>query len=227
MTVSECCTVPRTYDHRLINSQSPFPQTSSSRPKMSGPSAEEMEAKRQEVSRHNADARPHLNVQMIASFKDIAAAMTRCVSIIEDYTRLSPSSLPGLMPIHQNISTLSASDIANAIGGTSFGLNAMSPEAEVKKRKPREKKIKDPNAPKRPPSAYILFQNEVRDKVRAENPGKAYKEILAVISEQWKKLPDAEKKVYESAYSDAQSSFRVQDDAYKAGQVRGAIFMLW
>jgi hypothetical protein len=158
---------------------------------------------------------------MIASFKDIAAAMTRCVSIIEDYTRLSPSSLPGLMPIHQNLPTLSASDIANAIGGTSFAsLNAMEPEAEVKKRKPREKKIKDPNAPKRPPSAYILFQNEVRDKVRAANPGKAYKEILAVISEQWRKLPEAEKKIYEAAYSDAQSSFRTQDDAYKAGQVR-------
>ena len=188
---------------------------------MSGPSAEEMEAKRQEVSSFpSSPLRRLVDAQMIASFKDIAAAMTRCVSIIEDYTRLSPSSLPGLMPIHQNISTLSASDIANAIGGTSFAsLNTISPEAEVKKRKPREKKIRDPNAPKRPPSAYILFQNEVRDKVRAANPDKPYKEILAVISEQWKKLPDTEKKIYESAYSDAQTTFKKNDDVYKAGQV--------
>ena len=101
--------------------------------------------------------------------------MKRCVSIIDDYTRLSPSSLPA--PV------VKASPVP-------------MPSGEVKKeRKQRTTKPKDPNAPKRPPSAYILFQNDVRDGLRKSNPEMAYKDLLGVISQKWKDLPENQKKV--------------------------------
>mgnify|MGYP002718886503 CR=1 FL=1 len=135
---------------------------------------------------------------MIASFKDIASAMTRCVQIIEDYTRLSPNSLTAsslsgnIDPALVNLpTTLSAfANVQNA-------MSAAAPAAEEtgKKRAKKEKKPRDPDAPKRPPSAYILFQNDVRDKIRQDNPGMAYKDVLAVISDKWKHLPDASRKV--------------------------------
>lgn len=63
-----------------------------------------------------------------------------------------------------------------------------------KKRK-REKKVKDPNAPKAPPSAYIMFQNDVRNRVRAEHPGVQYKELMGLISKQWNALTQDKKQV--------------------------------
>ncbi|KAF9899521.1 hypothetical protein BX616_002971 [Lobosporangium transversale] len=43
---------------------------------------------------------------------------------------------------------------------------------EVKKRKRKAKK--DPNAPKNPMSAYLLFCEEWREKVKAQNPDSSF-----------------------------------------------------
>ncbi|WOO82589.1 Non-histone chromosomal protein 6 [Vanrija pseudolonga] len=151
-------------------------------------SYEEMEAKRQE---------------MVASFKEIASAMTRCVAIIEDYARLSPS-------------TLTTTAALAAVENGALALGALEAVAGGKKQRvKKEKKPKDPNAPKRPPSAYLLFQNDVRESIRQANPGMPYKEILSVIANRWKDLSDSQRKVYEDAYNDATTQFRAADEAYK------------
>lgn len=54
----------------------------------------------------------------------------------------------------------------------------------------------DPNRPKRPASAYLIFQNEVRRDMQAAYPDRPYHEILGKISERWNQLTDAEKKHY-------------------------------
>lgn len=66
---------------------------------------------------------------------------------------------------------------------------------EVGKRRKREKKIKDPNAPKAPPSAYILFQNEIRNVVREANPTIQYRDLMGLISKQWGNLTSDKKQV--------------------------------
>ena len=43
-------------------------------------------------------------------------------------------------------------------------------EAPAKKTKAKKKK-KDPNAPKRPTSAYFFYAGDVRQGIRDENPG--------------------------------------------------------
>lgn len=59
----------------------------------------------------------------------------------------------------------------------------------------KEKKEKDPNAPKRPPSAYIEYQNSVREDFRKQYSDLPYSEVLKKIGLVWQGMTDAEKKV--------------------------------
>jgi hypothetical protein len=69
-------------------------------------------------------------------------------------------------------------------------------EAKGKKEKDASKK-KDKNAPKRGSSAFIIFGNDIRAKIKQENPDASFGEIGKLISEKWKALSDAEKAPYE------------------------------
>jgi HMG (high mobility group) box len=80
---------------------------------------------------------------------------------------------------------------------------AVNGDGKKRKRQVKEKKPKDPNAPKRPPSAYLLYQNQVRKDVQAANPGIPYTEILGHISKAWAQLSEEEKTVCDSVRLDA------------------------
>ncbi|MBN3305407.1 SSRP1 protein, partial [Amia calva] len=71
-------------------------------------------------------------------------------------------------------------------------------EKEKKERKPRKKegkKQKDAGAPKRPLSAYMLWLNASREKIRAEHPGISITEISKKAGEMWKGLGKDRKEV--------------------------------
>lgn len=51
----------------------------------------------------------------------------------------------------------------------------------------------DPNAPKKPMGAYFLFQNEMRSKVKDENPDMKVTDVSKHIGELWKGMSDKEK----------------------------------
>jgi len=68
-------------------------------------------------------------------------------------------------------------------------------EDEGPKKRKRNAKPKDPNAPRRPASAYILFQNEVRKELKERYPTLNNSELLVKISEMWKQMSDEEKAV--------------------------------
>ena len=71
---------------------------------------------------------------------------------------------------------------------------ALSPEdGDASKKRKRPVKPKDPNAPKRPASSYILFQNEVRKELKERHPDLTNADLLALISEQWKSMSDEQK----------------------------------
>ncbi|KAI0034399.1 high mobility group box domain-containing protein, partial [Vararia minispora EC-137] len=57
----------------------------------------------------------------------------------------------------------------------------------------KARKVKDPNAPRRPASSYILFQNDVRPSLRETFPGLTHTELMTRVSKLWAELP-AEKK---------------------------------
>lgn len=59
----------------------------------------------------------------------------------------------------------------------------------------RPRKPKDPNAPKRPASSYLLFQNEIRQDLKAKNPNMPNNELLGLIAKMWKDMSRDEKDV--------------------------------
>ncbi|OQV21802.1 FACT complex subunit SSRP1 [Hypsibius exemplaris] len=62
-----------------------------------------------------------------------------------------------------------------------------------KKRKKEGKKDKDPNMPKRPLSAYMIWLNEARDKIKADFPGISVVDISKKAGELWKQVTDHKK----------------------------------
>jgi hypothetical protein len=68
------------------------------------------------------------------------------------------------------------------------------PEPEDGRRR-RKKKVREEGQPKRPPSAYLFFQNEVRSQLKAAHPFTPHHELLGMISKQWSTMTPEQKKV--------------------------------
>jgi len=61
-----------------------------------------------------------------------------------------------------------------------------------------KKAAKDPNAPKRPMSSYMMFVKENRSRIVAENPDCKQTQILSIAGAEWKELTDADKQKYDA-----------------------------
>lgn len=70
----------------------------------------------------------------------------------------------------------------------------MPKEVKPKAAKPA-KKEKDPNAPKRPLSAYMYFSSDMRNSVKDQNPDATFGELGKILGAKWKEMDDDEKKV--------------------------------
>ena len=81
--------------------------------------------------------------------------------------------------------------------------------------KVNQKPIKDPNAPKKPLSAYFLFSQEERLKVKAENPDYSITEVAKELGRRWATLNPALKTSYEQRYQDARKVYDQEMNHYK------------
>ena len=81
--------------------------------------------------------------------------------------------------------------------------------------KVNQKPIKDPNAPKKPLSAYFLFSQEERLKVKAENPDYSITEVAKELGKRWATLDPAIKNTYEQRYQDARKVYESEMNTYK------------
>jgi hypothetical protein len=63
-----------------------------------------------------------------------------------------------------------------------------------------QKPMKDPNAPKKPLSAYFLFSQEERLKVKEENPDFSITEVAKELGKRWANLDPNLKQNYEQRY---------------------------
>ena len=77
---------------------------------------------------------------------------------------------------------------------TTFSLSTAI-EGSSQKRKRKEKVAKDPDAPKKPISSYLIFQEAKRKEMMEQHPGSPYKEILKRLGVIWKNMSDIEKEV--------------------------------
>ena len=96
-----------------------------------------------------------------------------------------------------------------------------SPKAKASKKKATKKK-KDPNAPKRPLSSYMIFAGETRASIVAENPGASIGEVGKALGAKWKAFSAEEKAPFEAKARDAKVKYEEAMKAYKASASAGS-----
>lgn len=119
----------------------------------------------------------------------------------------SPSYAPGdekLADEHRAPSGRTDSkDTAGAEAGVSHGA----------KRKYRRHPKPDSNAPERPPSAYVIFSNKMREDLKGRNL--SFTEIAKLVGEHWQNLLPLEKEPFESQASVAKEKYTNELSKYK------------
>ncbi|KAG9348479.1 hypothetical protein JZ751_002214 [Albula glossodonta] len=95
--------------------------------------------------------------------------------------------------------------------------NYVPPKGEKKKRR-----VKDPNAPKRPPSAFFVFCADFRPKVKAENPSLTIGEIAKKLGEMWNSTSAEDKQPYEKKAAKLKEKYEKDIAAYRKGKPVGA-----
>ena len=90
---------------------------------------------------------------------------------------------------------------------------------EVKQRKPRKTKQKDPDAPKRPASAYMLWLNEnraaIKDELLSTNPDAKITDVTKRAGEIWKTLTEDEKASFQTASEELRAKYHEAMKVYK------------
>ncbi|KAK8088850.1 hypothetical protein PG997_003811 [Apiospora hydei] len=81
------------------------------------------------------------------------------------------------------------------------------------KRKYRRHPKTDEHAPERPPSAYVLFSNKMRDDLKGQNL--TFTEIAKLVGENWQNLDRNEKEPYETQAQEAKERYNREMAEYK------------
>merc|ERR1719151_502887 len=99
---------------------------------------------------------------------------------------------------------------------TVMGVGQNRPGQQVQQgQKPNQKPMKDPNAPKKPLSAYFLFSQEERLKVKAEFPDYSITEVAKELGRRWATIDPTLKQSYEQRYQDSRRLYEQAMTAYK------------
>ncbi|KAJ9619414.1 uncharacterized protein PV06_04154 [Exophiala oligosperma] len=86
----------------------------------------------------------------------------------------------------------------------------LAPEA---KRKYRRHPKPDENAPERPPSAYVIFSNKVREEVKDQNL--SFTQIAKLVGDRWQKLDPGGKEPFEAQANAAKERYNIQLSTYR------------
>lgn len=95
----------------------------------------------------------------------------------------------------------------------------MAKAAKATKRGGKPKK--DPNAPKRALSAYMIFSNEQRSTVKEENPTASFGEMGKLLGARWKEMDENAKRPYSEKAEKEKERYEREKAAYAAGGAAG------
>ena len=80
----------------------------------------------------------------------------------------------------------------------------------------KNKKVKDPKAPKRALSSWIIFTTEQRPKFKAENPEKSNTELTTLMSQEWRNMTEGDKKKYEDLANVDKQRYMKEKEEYES-----------
>jgi len=75
--------------------------------------------------------------------------------------------------------------------------------------------VKDPNAPKRPATGFILFCNDIRAKVQRENPDLAMTQMSSIMGGKWKELSESQQNSWKAKAAKAKAAYDKKMEKYK------------
>lgn len=73
---------------------------------------------------------------------------------------------------------------------------------------------KDPDAPKRPPTAFFLYAQTRRDAIKRAHKGVAVTEIAKKLGQEWRSLSDAEKDKFYAKAEKEKEKYLVKKEKY-------------
>mmetsp|Transcript_4997 Transcript_4997/g.6303 ORF Transcript_4997/g.6303 Transcript_4997/m.6303 type:complete len:140 (-) Transcript_4997:176-595(-) len=78
----------------------------------------------------------------------------------------------------------------------------------------KERKKKDPAAPKRGMSSYMFFSNDRRPELKADKPDLPFGEYAKIIGEEWRGLNESAKAPYEAKAAQDKARYEKEMKAY-------------
>lgn len=100
------------------------------------------------------------------------------------------------MPVTKTIAAKRNEKATKKAGGKRKKIDSED-EAYVAAKGTKEKKEKDPDAPKKPQTSYFLFMNTKRPEVKAAEPDLGFGPLTKKLTEMWKALSDEDRKEFE------------------------------
>lgn len=98
-----------------------------------------------------------------------------------------------------------------------------TPPAGTKVTKKGKKRKKDPNAPKRPQTAFFVFSTKHREEVKEElGEGARVGDIAKRLGEKWKELTDEDKLEYSEEAAKQKGAYDIAMDDYRKNGVKKA-----
>ena len=85
----------------------------------------------------------------------------------------------------------------------------------------RKRKKKDPNAPKRPLSAFFLFCHDERPSVKQVYPSYSIGEVAKELGERWSKVLPEVKQMYEQRVGKDKQRYEIEINNYRNKKVKG------
>lgn len=82
----------------------------------------------------------------------------------------------------------------------------------------------DTNAPLKPPSAYVMFSNDVRAELKQQN--KSFTDLAKIIGDRWKNITPEEKELYEvNALRSREDYLKQMEEYHKTDSYRVSLYI--
>ncbi|KAI7850024.1 high mobility group box domain-containing protein [Circinella umbellata] len=142
---------------------------------------------------------------------------TRDPSILLTSPKSHPSFTGGNLSHHASVSSMSLGGSTQTSSSNDEDMVTSENINKIWKRRYRRRARIDHNAPKKPPSAYVMFSNDIRMELKEQNL--SFTTLSKITGDRWKNLEPNERKFYEvkadyakDDYILAQAKYQLTDE---------------
>ncbi|KAG2217006.1 hypothetical protein INT45_003079 [Circinella minor] len=159
----------------------------------------------------------HQNLDYFGSNDPSEGDFTRDPSILLTSPKSHPFLTRGNLSHHASVSSMSLGGSTQTSSSNDEDMVTSENINKIWKRRYRRKARIDNNAPKKPPSAYVMFSNDIRMELKEQNL--SFTTLSKITGDRWKNLEPNERKFYEikadyakDDYILAQAKYQLTDE---------------